>query len=162
MKNAALMELANLKMAVVPVDLNTAANPGARIPLTGGQRVSWLILMGASTGAVVNATLQQHDAASAGNSKALSVSNAYYHKVSTATKFTKVVPGSAAAAFDVSTIFAALGGIAVFEVLAEDLDRDNNYAYASLSLDDSTAAKVGAVVAFIGNNRTLPAYSQDV
>jgi len=116
---AFLMEKANMKQVVLPVDLNTAAVTGARVSMKGCKRVAFLVDMGDSTGATVQCTLRQHDAASAGSSKDLSVANPYFKKAGTATKFTKVEPTVAAAMFDISADFAAQEGLAVFEVLEE-------------------------------------------
>lgn len=157
-----LLEMANLKVAIVPVDLNTGANAGARIPMGKCKRVAFICNFGTSTAATVNATLQQHNAASAGSSKALSVDNPYWVKHGTATSFTKTVPGAAASAFDVSTQFAADGGVAVFEVLAQDLDVENDFNYVSLSLDDTTAAKLGGVVAVLYDTVSNPPYGDVV
>lgn len=153
------MERSNAKIAIVPVDLNTGANAGARISMADCDRVTFYIQTGASTAAVLNATFNQHDAASSGSSKALSIANPYYHKVSSATVFTKLVPAAAESSHDFSTLFATLGGIIVVEVLAEDLDVSGGFGYVSLSIDDTTAAKVGSVIAVTSKNRSKPAYT---
>lgn len=154
---AFLLEKFNMSTGLVPVDLNTGANTGLRVSMKGAKRVTFAVIMGASTAAVTDFTLQQHNAASAGTTKVLSVANPYYKKVSSATKFTKVVPSSAASNY-VPTDFASLGGIIVFEVLAEDLDVENDYAWVSLDIADSTAAKLGAVIA-IADDQSHPAYN---
>lgn len=157
-----LMEGRTLRTGLVPVDLNAGANTGLRVPMKNAKRISLVVIMGASTAAVVTLNLLQHDAASAGNSKALSIANPYYHKHgSAADKFTRVVPGAAADTYDLATLFAADGGIVVFEVLAEDLDVENNYGWVSLSALDSTAAKVGAVLAIVDHDYK-PAYDQQL
>lgn len=156
-----LMEMVNAKMAIAPVDLNAGANAGARIPFAGCKRIAFLIAMGTSTSAVVNVTLNQHNAASSGTSKALSVANPYYIKHGAATSFTRTVP-VAASAFDISTQFAADGGIAVFEVLAEDLDIEGDFNYVSLSLDDTTAAKLGSCIAVLFDTVKNPPYGDAV
>jgi len=154
---AFLVEKLNMATGLVPVDLNTAANTGLRVSIKDAKRVSFAVIMGASTAAVTDFTLQQHNAATAGTSKALSVANPYYHKVSSATEFTKVVPVAAASNF-VPTDFASLGGIIVFEVLAEDLDVNGDFAWVSLDIADSTAAKLGAVIAVVDED-LKPAYA---
>lgn len=155
-----LMEMVNLKQGFLPVDLNAGANTGFRIPLKDCKRVAFVVQMGDSTSAAVVANFLQMDAASAGNSKALSISNPYYHKIGSATVFTKVTPGAAASSFDVSTIFAGDEGIVVFEVLAEDLDVEGGFAYVSLSIPDATAAKVGACLAILLGAVHNPPYGQ--
>jgi hypothetical protein len=155
---AFLLEKSNLKVGLAPVDLNTGANPGIRVPMANVQRLIFIIIMGTSTAASVIANLLQHNAASSGTSKALAVANPYFHKHGTATSFTEVVPGSAADTYDISTQFAADGGIAVFEVLAEDLDVNNGFAWVSLSMVDSTAAKLATILVQTGGEGNRPAY----
>lgn len=153
-----LMEMVNLKQGFLPVDLNTGANTGARISMKGCDRVAFILQMTTSTSASVVASFQQHNAATSGTSKALSIANAYYTKAAAETVFTKTVPGASASSFDVSSIFAASGGIIVFEVLAEDLDVTNDFAWISCDVADTTAAKVGACLALAFNNRNNPPY----
>lgn len=159
MKNAYLMEKQNVKIEA-PVDLNTAGLVGARIKLDDAFRIAVVIALGASTGATVAVTLRQHNAASGGISKALSVDNPYYVKAGlTAAAFTKVVPGAAASVFDISTTFAAAAGVAVFEVLADQLDTTNGFAWFSVEIADSVAAKLGAVQYHLHECKELPAYA---
>ncbi len=162
MENAFLMELLNLKQGFVPVDLNTGANTGLRCSMKGCSRLAFIVQMSDSTSAAVTLTFNQHDAPSAGNSKVLPIANPYYVKADTALRFTKVVPVSATETYDLASAFGSAEGIAVFEVLAEDLDVNNDFSHVSLDMIDATAAKVGAVlVVFIGNKNTPP-YAQDV
>jgi hypothetical protein len=156
-----LMEVVNMKQGFLPVDLNTAANTGARCSIKNCKRIAFVVQMGDSTGAVVQATFNQHNAASGGTSKVLAHANPYYTKAGAATSFTKVSPSSAST-FDISTDFAAQEGIAVFEVLAEDLDVEGDFAWVSLSIADTTAAKIGAcLVMFLGPDNNPP-YGQAV
>lgn len=140
-----LAEKIGLKQAGVPADLNTTGLTGARIKLDKGYRCAVIVSMGDSTGATVEATLRQHDAPSAGNSKDLDSSNPYYHKVGAATSFTKVEPSVAAALKDLSSLFAADEGIAVIEVRAEELDINGGFAYFSVDVANPGAAKIFAV-----------------
>tara|TARA_R110000868_G_C10890032_1_gene763529 strand:+ start:538 stop:1023 length:486 start_codon:yes stop_codon:yes gene_type:complete len=157
---AYLAEKSNLKLALLPVDLNTGANTGLRVSIKDCDRIAFVVAMGDSTAAVVTISFQQHNAASAGTSKALSHSNLYYKKAGAATSFTKVEPTSAASSYDLAADFAAQEGLVVFEVLAEDLDVTNDFAWVSLDIADTTAAKVGSVVAITGGLRNAPGYSQ--
>lgn len=157
---AAFLENHNIALGLVPVDLNDGANTGLRIPLANVKRVTFVVAMGDSTAGVTNLTLNQHDAASAGNSKALSVSNPYYIKAGAATVFTRTVPTVAASNY-IPTAFANEPGLLVFEVLAEDLDVENGYAWVSLSAIDATAAKLGAIIAIASGPAYIPAYGQD-
>jgi hypothetical protein len=156
--NKNLMEKVNIKPVSVPVDMNTAAITGDRVKLSSGNRCAIHIHMGDSTSAVVTFDLKQHNAATAGTSKALSVANPYYHKKAALTVFTKVTPASAASQYDLATIFANDEGIVVFEVLAEDLDNDNGYYWMSLDVTDSTAAKLISAVYIIHECYNSPPY----
>lgn len=159
--NQYLAEGRALKLGALPQDANANAITGERLHMKEVNRVAIVVQMGDSTGAAVDLTLRQHDAASAGNSKDLSVANAYYHKADTATSFTKVVPSSAAASYDLASIFAAAEGIVVFEVEESQLDLANGYGYVSIDIADSTAAKVFSVL-YVGVSEKLPAYELDL
>lgn len=148
----------NLKMAHQPVDLNTAAVTGARIKMDGCDRVAIMSVMEDSTGAVVQFTLKQHTAATGGSSKVLPVQNAYFHKAGAATTFTKVELTSAQSLFDVSSVFAAEEGILVLEVLPQDLDVEGGYAWMSVDIADTTAAKHAATVYVVEDSFSKPAY----
>jgi hypothetical protein len=161
MKNANLAEVKGLKQAFAPKDLNGAATTGARISLKEGDRVAVVISLGTSTAAAVVATLRQHDAATSGNSKDLEVDNLYFHKAGAATKFTKVQPSAAAAAYTLSSIFAADGGIVVFEVEGSQLDINGGFNHFSVNLNDTTAAKLAAAV-YVLNADGSPAYELDL
>lgn len=160
--SAFLLEEKNIKQVAVPADLNGAAVTGARIKLDKRDRVAVVISFGDSVGAAVSISLQQHDAASAGNSKALSVDNPYYHKVAAATSFTKVEPGAAASSYDLASLFAGDEGVVVFEVLSEQLDNENGYDWFSINVADSTAAKIMGAVYVSGVERFKPAYSEAI
>ena len=152
-----LMEKSNIKQAFAPVDLNTAAITGARVSLVEAKRVAIAISLGSSTAAEVRVTLRQHNAASGGTSKNLEIANRYFHKAGAATVFTEVEPSSAAALYDLDAIFAADGGIVVFEVLAEDLDVNGDFSHISVDIADSAAAKIGAGL-YILQSDIKPAY----
>lgn len=161
--NNFLMEKANLKQGFLPVDLNTAANTGARISLDKADRCSIILLLGDSTSATaVTLTLKQHNAATSGTSKALSVANPYYHKVGAATKFTKVTPTVASDVIDATTLFANDEGILVAEVCGEDLDVSNGFNHISADVEDAGAAKIGALLYMLHDCRYLPPYGLDI
>jgi len=155
-----ISEKMTFKQVSAPADLNAAAVTGARIKLEKGFRLSVICNFGDSTGAVTDFTMNQHDAASAGNSKVLATSNPYFEKVATATSFTKVEVSNASNI--VPTTLAADEGIYVFEILAEDLDRDNDYGYFSFDIADSTAAKIMGAVYVLSDVREVPAYAIEV
>jgi hypothetical protein len=156
--NKFLMEKTNIKPVNVPVDMNSAAITGARIKLDTGNRLAIHIHMGDSTSATASFTLQQHNASTAGTSKALSVANPYYHKKAALDVFTKVIPDTATEAYDLSSIFANDEGIVVFEVLAEDLDVEGGYYWASLNVADSGAAKLISAVYIVHECYDGPPY----
>lgn len=157
-----LMERSVVKGVVGPVDLNTAAVTGARVNMKNAKRIAFVCHLGAGSSTTTHTfTLRQHDAASAGNSKDLSVSNPYFHKIGAATSFTKVQPGSAAAAYDLHSILADSASIVAFEVLAEDLDVANDYAWASVDTADSGGAQLGSIVAHV-EHMLHPAYGKIV
>lgn len=159
---AFLMEKYNIKQVAGPVDGNTAAITGTRVGMKGYRRIAFVIQLGDSTTALaVTPTLRQHNAASGGSSKDLSVANPYFKKVGAATKFTKVEPTVAAAAYDLTTDFANDEGILVLEVLAEDLDVNNNFSHVSVDLADTGAAKMVSVLAFCEGG-AKPIYGTDV
>jgi len=155
-----LSEYKAVKQVGVPADLNASALTGARINLAKNERIAIVVSMGDSTGAVTNFSFQQHDASTGGTSKALTLDNAYYHKVAAATVSTKVVPGAAASSFDLSALFAADEGLVVFEVLAEDLDVSNGFDHISFDIADTTAAKIVSAVYMTNGSRFQPAYAE--
>jgi hypothetical protein len=158
-----LLDKHTIKTAIVPVDLNTAANTGARISLAPGDRVGVLIHLGASlTGANVVVALKQHDAASAGNSKALEVARPYFKKTSAATHFTKVDVDTATDEYDLSTDFDTLGGLIYFEVESQDLDVSGGFTHFSVDVEDAAVAKVGSASYIVSDLRSGPGYSVDV
>lgn len=160
--NKHFMESHNAKSVWLPVDMNTADITGARVPLASGQKAIFVVHMGDSTAAVVTLTLRQHNAASAGTSKDLSVANTYYKKAGSATSFTKVEPSVAAAAYDLAADFADQEGIVVFEVDGDDLDVNNDFNYVSVDAADSTAAKLAGCVCYLEDLRNGPGYKIDL
>lgn len=154
--NAFLMEKFQIKAVNVPYDANTPITE-ARIKLAEGYRCAVVLNMGDSTSAVVTVVLTQHDAASAGTSKALSVDNPYYHKKAGTTYFTKVSPSVAASSYDIASIFADDEGIVVFEVEASQLDINNGFYWFSVDIADTTAAKIISGL-YIMAAKHMPAY----
>lgn len=156
------MEQHNIKPVNVPADMNTAAITGARIALAKADRCAIVLHMGDSTSATVEFTLKQHNAASGGTSKALTVANVYYHKLEAATVFTEVVPTAAASVYDVSSLFGSKEGVLVFEILGSDLDVDNGFNWISVDSADSTAAKLLSGLYITSDHRYVPAYAEAV
>lgn len=145
------------KLVAAPADLNGAAVTGARIKADKGFRIAVKVLMGDSTAAATDFTMQQHDAATGGTTKVLATSNPYFHKVADATTFTKVDVDNASNI--VPTVLANDEGILVFEILVEDLDVNNGFAWFSIDVADSTAAKVMGAAYIVHNVKNVPAYN---
>jgi hypothetical protein len=151
------------KQVILPVDLNTGANTGLRVDMKNAKRVTFLITLAAGTTTAAHGiSLHQHNAASAGTSKALSVDNPYYHKVGAATKLTKVdIAGVPADTYDLHALLADNVAIVAFEVLADDLDRALNFEWVSLDITDTGGAQLGNCVAIVSHD-FAPAYAQVV
>lgn len=152
-----LLEGANAKLAFAPKDLNGAATTGARVSMATGTRCAVVLQLGTSTSAVFDVTLRQHNAASAGTSKDLEVSNKYFKKLGASTSFTVVEPTAPTANVVLGSEHDA-GGIVVFEVLAEDLDVNGGFTHFSVDLADATAAKLCSAVYVIHDVEFKPAY----
>lgn len=158
--NALFLEKQNIKLAHLPVDLNTAAITGERIKVATGDKVAIVAAFGDSTSATaVQYTLRQHNAASSGTSKDLTSANPYFYKKGAETSFTKVTPSSAAALVDVTTQFASDEGVLVIEVLGEQLDVKNGFFWLSVDIADAGAAKLGSTMYVLQDVRNAPAYS---
>lgn len=157
---AFLMEKANIKVIADPVDFNTAAVTGARVAMKGSERIAFVCIVNSGTSVTAREfALKQHNAASSGTTKALEVTNAYYHKVGAATSFTKVIPDAAEDTYDLLALIGDSKAVVVFEVLAEDLDVENNFNYVSINAADSGAASIGTILAICHGPGSTPAYS---
>ncbi len=149
-----------VKKIIGPVDLNDAANTGARVDMKDVERVASVINVGAGTTTASHSiALKQHTVASGGTPAALSVDNPYFHKIGAATEFTKVVPGSAADTYDLHALLANSASLVVFEVLAEQLT--DGYRWVSLDIADVGGAQLGDVIAIV-KPKSAPAYSKAV
>jgi len=155
-----ISELMTFKQLAVPANLLTAPTTGARIQVAKGFRVAVICNMGVSTSGITDFTMQQHTAATGGTTKVLATSNPYWEKVATATTFTEVAVDNASNIVPVS--LAADEGIFVFEILAEDLDRENGFSYFSMDAAESTGLgndKIMAAFYVLSDVRNVPAYS---
>ena len=151
------MEKATVKVVTLPVDLNTAANTGARVDMLKFKRVSFIVVVDAGTTPTAHQhTLKQHTAASAGTSADLSVDNPYFVKAGAATEFTKVTPEAAAAMYDLDATVLDAKYVAVFEVLQEQLTE--GYRWVSLDTADAGGAQIGTVIAICHEAVSKPAY----
>lgn len=153
-----LMEGATVKVIVPPVDLNDAANTGERVDMQKFKRVTFICVAKAGTTPSSHTfSPKQHTVASSGSPAALSIANPYFHKVDTATYFTKVEPTVAASSFDLDTIVGDTKYVVVFEVLSEDLT--DGYRYVSLDQTDSAGAQLGTIIAVCHKADFKPAYT---
>lgn len=153
-----LAEEKGIKLGIAPQSVTGTLVNGDRVGLKDQKRVAIVVQLGASTAAVTTFSLQQHDAALGGTSKALSISNAYFHKLGAETSFSKVEVDPAASSYDLSGLAGiANGGVLVFEVLQEDLDVNGGFSHISAHiLGDATARVCSAV--YVGASEFLPAY----
>lgn len=155
------MEKCTVKSAISPVDLNDGANTGNRIDMSKCRRVTFVFdVKAGTTPSSHTVSFQQHTVASSGTPANLSIDNPYFHKLDTATEFTKVVPGAAASSFDIDTLVGDAKFMAVFEVKAEDLT--DGYRWVSCNLTDAGGAQLGACLAICHDMKDEPAYGTAV
>lgn len=131
---------------------------GDRIELKELKRVAIVVQVAAAASGVLSLDIKQHDAAAAGNSKALAISNPIFHKVAAATSFTKVEPVAASAVVDVFALAGADKAIVVIEVLQEDLDVNGDFNHISVDVVGDATARIVAV-AYVGDAEFCPAYA---
>lgn len=128
---------------------------GGRIDMGKGDRLQIEVNCDAAAQDLV-VTLQQHDAASGGNSKALQIDRKYFYKLAGAASKVKVDESGTAS--DTITVSAVNGtaGIVEIELLAEDLDVNGGFSYVSASLS-AGGAKVCSGVYKLFDLRNKPA-----
>lgn len=153
-----LAEEKGLKIGLAPQAIAGAAVAGARIGLEEQHRVA-IVVQFAAAASDLNVALKQHDAASGGTSKILSISNHYYVKKDAETSFTKVEVDPAADNYDVNP--GNVEGVVVFEVLQEDLDVAGDFSHISVELT-GTATTRDCSVLYVGKAELLPAYERDL
>lgn len=154
-----LMEELQVKVGTGPIDLDAGNNVGARIDMKQFARVTFIAFAGAGTTPSSHTfSFKQHTAASAGTTAVLSHANPYYHRLGTATSFTKVQPSSAADAYDLDTLVGDAKYVVVFEVLSEDLT--DGYEWVSLDQTDAGGAQLGGIIALGHKASNKPAYDK--
>lgn len=159
--NKQLLYSNNVKQAFLPKDLATSTT-GLRIHAGKGERVTFLLSLGDSTGASTLAlTLKQHNAASGGTSKDLEVISKIYKKIGAATVFTESEPTVASAAISLAD-FAADEGLVAVEVLPEQLDVEGDFNYFSVDLAAAGAAKIGGAVYIVSDADFKAAYAESI
>lgn len=158
---AFLMEKATVKSVVDPQSISSAVT-GNRVDMKNAKRVTFLISVGTSTSATaVTFTLEQSNAASSGTKKVLTVQNPYYYKANTDTVFTKVAPVAAASAYDFTSLIGDHVGYVALEVLAEDLDVENNFEWVSIDVTAAGVTKLGSIIAIV-DSEFRPPYANAV
>src|SRR5262245_3423539 len=134
----------NIFGQILPVDLGAGANaPFVRLDVKNYEMFEILIYKAAGIAAEpVVATLQQHNASTAGTSKALPISNGIYVKTGTnmqdATAFTRENPD--AAPNDnryTGTTSIQKAGVILIPIHAAELDVSNGFRWFSLSIADT-------------------------
>lgn len=152
----------NHKTGIVPQNCASGVT-GARVKMNDCEKLFILINVGAGTAGTFTFTLKQHTAASSGTTANLSVDNGYYHKLSTATVFTKVEnEDSAAAAYTLSTEIGANKAVVAFEVDASQLNVDGGYYWASLDIAAIGQDRICSVDYIKVNSAFKPAYELSV
>lgn len=146
-------------VSVAPQSIATSKT-GARVNMENAKRVTFMVNVGIGTSTTGHVfVLKQHTAGTSGSSHDLAVAHPYFHKLDTATKFTKVEVASATATYDLHTLMANKAGLVAFEVLSEDLRSD--CAWVSIDFGGSGGTQAGGIVAFVDHG-FKPAYEQVV
>jgi hypothetical protein len=148
MSTKALGRLFDVGSAIVPVDLAAGANTGHRLHLRNYGGVAIVGYLNNGT-AAENPTfdVQEHDAASAGNSQDLDVVATYYVKSEAALDgdetWSKVTQAAASEVTNASWD-DALEVLVVIEVLSEQLS--DGFEWISVNVADPGTAHVGAAL----------------
>lgn len=134
-----------IEVSAVPIDTSGAAVTGDRYNLKHYGKIVWIISQGAWAGGTPAVTLQQHDAASSGNSTALGFTKRWTKVALTGTVFTETAVSS-----NTFNLPAVANTINVIEVNAEDLTDGYNYASLNIATPGSNADLI-SVVAILGD-----------
>lgn len=153
-----LAEHKALKLGVAPVSVAAVAVNGERISMKEMRRVAVVVAFEAAA-SDLSVSFQQHDAASGGTSKALVISNHYYVKKGAETKFTKSEVSVAASSYAINP--GNVIGLAVFEILEEDLDVNGDFSHISVDLTGTATARICSAI-YVGSAEKLPAYLLDL
>jgi hypothetical protein len=159
--NKHLAEQIGLKQAFLPQDIISAGVTGERISMEA-HKVAIVIECNGGAGNIV-ASLQQHDAASAGNSKVLNIFNHYYIKKDAETSFTKTEVDAEVGVANVDAGVAGVKGILVLEVLDTDLDINGGFSHISVNIaDPGASAKIVGGLYEVNAPRFAPAFEKDL
>jgi len=142
--NKNVVEFMGLKKGLI------AGTTGARVNAGQSDRIGILVLANAAT----EITILQHNAASAGISKALETDNNTYTKLDAAAVFTKFKP-AVGAVENVYTISGA--GLFYIEIESSQLDTNGGFNYLSVNADVAADS-----VYFLNEMRYQPAYDVSI
>lgn len=152
--NARFVEYCDIVSAIVPVDLQTAANNGDWVKVTDYDRVVAVLFKGAGTASDDPVfKMQQATDNAAGGIKDLTFTT-IYHKIGTLTsvgQWTKVTQDAATSY--TNTVSAESQAIMLVEFKASDLDSANGFDHLRLDIADvGTNAQLGcAFYICVGN-----------
>jgi hypothetical protein len=141
---------------ITPVDLQTGANTGQRVNVTGYHRAIIVLHKGIGTaGDDPVFTPLQHDAISGGNSKAISITKVWSKlgaSLGALTEWTEVTQAAGDTYTD-TTSAEKLGMIAL-EINLDKLDFENQYKYISLNIPDvGNNAQIGGAFVVLLDKR---------
>lgn len=123
-----------IEVSAVPIDTSGAGVTGDRYNLKHYGKITWIIQQGAWAGGTPAVTLQQHDAATGGNSTALGFTKRWTKVALTGTVFTETTVSS-----NTFNLPAVANTINVVEVNAEDLTDGYNFASLNIATPGSNA-----------------------
>ncbi len=146
-----IVEVTGLELSVAPVDSNAAGQTGDRYNLRDFRRIGWLILQGVWAAGPAAVTVLQHDAVTAGNSKALSFTKAWTKVGLVDAAWTELLVVS-----DTFDLPAVADTMTFVEIDAATLDTDNDFVFVSL---DVASPGAGAALISIGAVLKDPRYA---
>jgi hypothetical protein len=150
---AKLVETMGIEVSGVPVDVTGTGHTGDRYNLKFYGRIGFLLAQGVWTSATAAVTLQQHTAATAGTSKALSLTKRWSKVALTGPAWIE-----APVVADTFNLPSAANTMTLLEVDAEQLDQDNGYTYVSVNVGTpGVAASLLSVVALLPDARYMGA-----
>ena len=147
-------ELLQPKTGLTPSDIGASAAESARLDLKKLNRVTVTVALGTGTGTTLDFSLKQHDAAAAGNSKALTSTLPYYYAADVDAAMTRVDAGGA---LDADGNLDTAAGIVEVPVHLDDMDADNGFHWASLEIAASGTARIVSMV-YHCDTKNKPAY----
>jgi len=142
-----LTEMAQIVPAIMPVDLNDAANNGDWVSLKNFHRCSVCILASAATGSPtgdMTVTLQQATDVAGTGAKALTFTRVDSKEAAalTAVGTFTVNAQTAAATYSVANN-GDLQQLYVIDILPEHLDKDNNFDCLRVNINQMASEKIG-------------------